>query len=212
MTICAIFPIGICGMGKSTLCRTIRDYLATRENLRIYLFERDAIFQQFRQMHYSLRRTKAELLKYYQSKSEEIRDLNRLNPHLTIWLLFDTSNITADTREKAVHLFQPSKIWNIYLCFPSQYQSNKEQMLDFIRLRIQNRDNHPTFPMEPNEREQNILRLWNSFEKSGEMSEHFTDAEISVDIERSDEKTYMRCKWNLVEKSEELFRLLITLL
>lgn len=212
MTICAIFPIGICGMGKSTLCRTIRDYLETQENSLVYLFERDAIFQHFREMGHSLRKTKIELLKYYHSKSEEVRDLNNCNSHLTIWLLFDTSNITADTREKAVHLFRPSKIWNIYLCFPPMFQNNKEQMLDFIRQRIQKRENHPTFSLEPEKREQNILRLWNSFEKSGEMNEHFTDAEFTVDIERNNEITYMICKWNMVEKSEEWFPLLITLI
>ena len=215
MTICAIFPIGICGMGKSTLCCKIRDYLVSQnhgndENPEVYLMERDAIFQLFRKMGYSVRKSKMELLKYYQTKAIEIQDLNRRYPDKLIWIIFDTSNIAEDTRNKAIQLFQPHKVWSIYLCFPDVFRNNDEMMLNFIRQRIRMRDNHPTFPRndQPAEQEQNILNLWDSFQRLGEFSQHFTDVNFNVEIERRDDLTYMICHWNIVEKIEDWFRLL----
>jgi hypothetical protein len=215
MTICAIFPIGICGMGKSTLCRKIREYLLSNrdrnENPEVHLMERDVIFQLYRSKGYSLRKTKMELLNYYQTKAIEVQDQHRRNPEKMIWIIFDTSNIAEDTRNKTIQLFQPQKVWNIYLCYPDIYRDNNEIMLDFIRQRIRMREDHPTFPKndQPVEQERNILNLWDSFHRYGDFSQHFTDADFNIEIEHHNDLTYMICQWNIVEKIEEWFRLLL---
>ena len=215
MTIISLFPIGICGMGKSTLCRKIRNFLLSRDDSRdieVHWIERDAIFQKYREMGYSIRKIKAELRNYYQAIADKIRDSDQRQPDKIFWLLFDTSNIAEDTREKAIQMFRPHKIWNIYLSFPLNYQDNKDQMLDFIRHRVKVRENHPTFPTnsEPEEQEQNVLRLWDSFERYGTISQHFTDADFSLDIERINDVMYLEAHWNIVEKTEDWFDLLFT--
>jgi hypothetical protein len=163
-----IFPIGICGMGKSTYSRKLKEELEKRGEYVINI-ERDKIFGEFRKEGNSVRNAKKRLFEYYKQLKREIDKLSR-NEYNRIWIIFDTSNLVRETREKSIELFDIRIVYSIYFSFP---ENRKGEMKEFLENRVLRRENHPTFPKEEGEKRETFNRLWDSFEKSLEYNNHF---------------------------------------
>jgi hypothetical protein len=171
-----VLPIGICGMGKSTFSRYLYDSLQ-RCNQRVYLIERDAIFQEIRDRGISLKKTKKELYLKYQTIMKEIIDdsvNDSANDYVNnkTYVIMDTSNVAEETRNLSISLFQPTQVYEIYFAFPQTIQV--DDVYQLLKSRIYYREGHPTFPKKDKEEEQvRILNhLWRNFIEMPEFYRH----------------------------------------
>jgi hypothetical protein len=179
-----IFPIGICGMGKSTFIRNVCIELQKNSKNHVLLIERDKIFGKFRDEGNSVRHAKKKLLEYYQNLVRTIQELDK-NDINFLWILFDTSNLTKDTREKSIELFEIEEAYSIYFSFPKYVQNeNQERMKQFLQDRIILRQDHPTFPQSYEEKIKTFNKLWDSFERSEEYEKHFYEKDRNWNNEK----------------------------
>ena len=167
-----IFPIGICGMGKSTYSRKLKEMME-EQGEQVVLIERDQIFAEIRKTN-SLRKTKKRLYEYYQRISNSIKyESAQLNKR--IWIIFDTSNINEDSRRKMQELFELSGRFDIYFSFPLSWKDNPIKAMKFLEERVLKREDHPTFPNNKEEKIQTFYKLWNSFICSNDYNKHFSN-------------------------------------